>query len=145
MSTAAAPGTAGTPVVDATVPLVYGSDSARGIVRLGRARVHRRSPDGRVVHDPATLERIRGPAIPTAWTEVWISLDPWSHLQATGRDAKGRKQAAVEGSTVRFQFVGKSGKQHTVRATHLAGAPRARTARRGPTRTVRTACLHPWG
>jgi DNA topoisomerase I len=80
-------------LLDAAVSLVYGSDSAPGIVRLGRARVHYRGPDGRVVRDPETLDRIRRLAIPPAWTDVWISLDPTSHLQATGRDAKGRKQA----------------------------------------------------
>jgi len=36
--------------------------------------------------------RARSLAVPPAWTNVWISADPWSHLQATGRDAKGRKQ-----------------------------------------------------
>jgi DNA topoisomerase I len=38
------------------------------------------------------MARIRALAIPPAWTRVWISTDPQSHLQATGRDAKGRKQ-----------------------------------------------------
>lgn len=40
----------------------------------------------------AQIERIRRLAIPPAWRDVWISPDPRSHLQATGRDAKGRKQ-----------------------------------------------------
>jgi DNA topoisomerase-1 len=44
------------------------------------------------VRDAATLARIRTLAIPPAWTDVWISPDPEAHLQATGRDAKGRKQ-----------------------------------------------------
>ena len=47
---------------------------------------------GRVVRDAVTLERIRKLAIPPAWTDVWISPDPNGHLQATGRDARGRKQ-----------------------------------------------------
>jgi len=47
---------------------------------------------GHVVRDPATLERVRKLAIPPAWTDVWISPDPSGHLQATGRDARGRKQ-----------------------------------------------------
>src|SRR6185503_20901967 len=46
----------------------------------------------RIVHDPATLERIRKLAIPPAWRDVWISPLPEGHLQATGRDARGRKQ-----------------------------------------------------
>ncbi|HEY8923543.1 MAG TPA: DNA topoisomerase IB [Polyangia bacterium] len=47
---------------------------------------------GRLVRDEATLERIRRLAIPPAWTDVWICPDPRGHLQATGRDARGRKQ-----------------------------------------------------
>lgn len=50
------------------------------------------APNGKAVTDAATLERIKGIVIPPAWTDVWIS--PWAngHVQATGRDAKGRKQ-----------------------------------------------------
>lgn len=44
------------------------------------------------MRDRATLARIRALAIPPAWTHVWISPDPDGHIQATGRDAKGRKQ-----------------------------------------------------
>jgi DNA topoisomerase IB len=40
----------------------------------------------------ATVERIRALAIPPAWTDVWICADPRGHLQACGRDARGRKQ-----------------------------------------------------
>jgi DNA topoisomerase-1 len=47
---------------------------------------------GNLVRDAATLRRIRAIAIPPAWTDVWISPDPDGHLQATGRDARGRKQ-----------------------------------------------------
>jgi DNA topoisomerase-1 len=49
-------------------------------------------PDGRRVADDATEQRIRKLAIPPAWTDVWICPDPNGHLQATGRDARGRKQ-----------------------------------------------------
>jgi DNA topoisomerase I len=49
-------------------------------------------PDGRPVGDAATEERIRKLAVPPAWTDVWICPDPNGHLQATGRDARGRKQ-----------------------------------------------------
>ena len=48
--------------------------------------------DGRRVADAATLERIRALAIPPAWTLVWICPHPDGHIQATGRDARGRKQ-----------------------------------------------------
>lgn len=47
---------------------------------------------GRKIADGAALERIRRLAIPPAWEDVWISPDPDGHLQATGRDARGRKQ-----------------------------------------------------
>lgn len=50
------------------------------------------APNGRQVRDQATVARIRSLAIPPAWREVWISLDPDGHLQAVGRDARGRKQ-----------------------------------------------------
>jgi DNA topoisomerase IB len=48
--------------------------------------------DGQHVKDRATLERLRGLAIPPAWRDVWICPDPLGHLQATGIDAAGRKQ-----------------------------------------------------
>jgi DNA topoisomerase-1 len=49
-------------------------------------------PRGKVIRDPKVLKRIRALVIPPAWTEVWICVDPRGHIQATGRDAKGRKQ-----------------------------------------------------
>ena len=49
-------------------------------------------PNGRRVGAPETLARIRALAIPPAWEDVWICSDAGGHLQATGRDAKGRKQ-----------------------------------------------------
>jgi DNA topoisomerase-1 len=48
--------------------------------------------DGRKVKKAATLERIRSLAIPPAWEKVWICPTPDGHIQATGRDARGRKQ-----------------------------------------------------
>jgi DNA topoisomerase-1 len=47
---------------------------------------------GARVTDPETLERIRSLVIPPAWTDVWICRDATGHIQATGRDAKNRKQ-----------------------------------------------------
>jgi DNA topoisomerase-1 len=68
-------------------------DDSPGIRRRKRGRAFSYlSPDGAPIRDEAELARIRSLAIPPAWTQVWISPDPRSHLQATGRDAKGRKQ-----------------------------------------------------
>ena len=47
---------------------------------------------GRMVKDGKTLARIRALVLPPAWTDVWIAADARAHLQATGRDAAGRKQ-----------------------------------------------------
>jgi DNA topoisomerase-1 len=51
-----------------------------------------RLSDGALIRDIKTLRRIRALVIPPAWTKVWICLDPNGHLQATGRDQRGRKQ-----------------------------------------------------
>jgi DNA topoisomerase-1 len=51
-----------------------------------------RDARGRAVRDPRTLDRIRTLVIPPAWTHVWICARPDGHVQATGRDARGRKQ-----------------------------------------------------
>jgi DNA topoisomerase-1 len=51
-----------------------------------------RDPGGRAVKDEPTLARIKALAIPPAWSDVWICPDPRGHIQAIGRDAKGRKQ-----------------------------------------------------
>lgn len=48
--------------------------------------------DGKPIRTAAVLDRIRALAVPPAWTNVWICPDPRGHVQATGRDAKGRKQ-----------------------------------------------------
>ena len=75
------------------VGLQYVSGEANGIVRLGRpGRFRYRDANGKAVRESKTLSRIRSLAIPPAWTEVWIAPSANAHLQATGRDAKGRKQ-----------------------------------------------------
>src|SRR5204862_6453869 len=68
------------------------SDEEPGIrrVRAGRGFSYRTSRGP--VRDRTTLDRIRALAIPPAWTDVWICPSPDGHLQATGRDAKGRQQ-----------------------------------------------------
>ena len=77
--------------------LRYVTDSAPGIHRIRRKRGNKvsftyKSARGRPIRDPATLARIRQLAIPPAYEDVWISPYPRGHLQATGRDARGRKQ-----------------------------------------------------
>jgi DNA topoisomerase-1 len=50
------------------------------------------APDGTRIADPVERRRIEALVIPPAWTSVWISPDPRGHIQATARDARGRKQ-----------------------------------------------------
>ncbi|HYF09354.1 MAG TPA: DNA topoisomerase IB [Acetobacteraceae bacterium] len=73
--------------------LRYVADTMPGISRrpAGKGFAYR-GPDGAPVRDRATLDRIRALAIPPAWTGVWICPDPLGHIQAVGRDQKGRKQ-----------------------------------------------------
>jgi DNA topoisomerase-1 len=74
--------------------LRYVTDAKPGIARKRAGKGFRYvGPDGKTVRDPATLRRIRSLVIPPAWKDVWIATDPRGHLQATGRDAKGRKQS----------------------------------------------------
>lgn len=76
-----------------SVGLFYVSDEKPGIQRRksGKGYTYRR-PNGETVRDQPTLRRIRSLAVPPAWTDVWICPKANGHLQATGRDAKGRKQ-----------------------------------------------------
>lgn len=73
--------------------LRYVVDTAPGITRraAGRGFVYRDS-NGKTVSDEPTLRRIKRLAIPPAWREVWICPTENGHIQATGRDARGRKQ-----------------------------------------------------
>lgn len=73
--------------------LRYVDDSSPGICRSVRGKSFRyKRPDGSTVRDQPTLRRIASLAIPPAWTDVWICPSPAGHIQATGRDARGRKQ-----------------------------------------------------
>jgi DNA topoisomerase-1 len=86
--------TGAAPVVAANkASLHYSTDQHPGITRERHGdTVSYRDQAGEVIEDPATLQRIRSLAIPPAWSSVWISPDSDAHLQATGRDARGRKQ-----------------------------------------------------
>ena len=73
--------------------LVYVSDTEPGIRRLRAGRGFRYvTPENRLLDAAEDLKRIASLAIPPAYRDVWISLKPRGHLQATGRDARGRKQ-----------------------------------------------------
>ena len=76
------------------MPRLRRADCSRpGIVRRRRGRgFEYRDPSGELVKDDDTLARIRALASPPAWQDVWICLDAFGHLQATGVDAAGRKQ-----------------------------------------------------
>ena len=80
-------------VVAREAGLRYSTDDRPGIrrVRAGRGFSYR-GPDGETIRDKETLARIRSLAIPPAWTDVWICRWANGHIQATGRDARGRKQ-----------------------------------------------------
>jgi DNA topoisomerase-1 len=73
--------------------LNYVTDGVAGITRrrAGKGWVFF-TPDGVRISDPVERRRINALVIPPAWTDVWISPDPKGHIQATARDARGRKQ-----------------------------------------------------
>jgi DNA topoisomerase I len=73
--------------------LAYVTDAMPGIRRLRRGEHFAYvRPDGKPLRDAGEIERIRKLAIPPAYVDVWICPLPQGHLQATGRDARGRKQ-----------------------------------------------------
>src|SRR5918911_1325130 len=70
--------------VDCSAPGIRRRKAGRGFVYV--------DPTGARVTDAGTLERIRALVIPPAWTDVWICTDARGHIQATGVDARGRRQ-----------------------------------------------------
>ncbi|MES3033506.1 MAG: DNA topoisomerase IB [Gemmatimonadota bacterium] len=73
--------------------LRYVSDASPGITRQRRGTgFSYRDAAGKVIRDATILDRVRQLAIPPAWTSVWIAPSATGHIQATGRDARGRKQ-----------------------------------------------------
>ena len=73
--------------------LHYVDDTQPGLSRRRwREHFHYYDAQGQRVRDAQTLARIAALVIPPAYTDVWICADPQGHLQATGRDARGRKQ-----------------------------------------------------
>jgi DNA topoisomerase I len=73
--------------------LVYVTDAFAGIrrQRAGTGWTYF-APNGIRIRDKAKRQRLKSLAIPPAWTDVWICPDPDGHIQATARDARGRKQ-----------------------------------------------------
>ncbi len=97
----------------AAAGLKYVSDARPGLTRR-RAGRHFRYLDaaGKSVSDKTTLQRIRSLAVPPAWSDVWICPFADGHMQATGRDARGRKQYRYH---PRFREVRESTKyQHVI-------------------------------
>lgn len=73
--------------------LVYVNDRSEGIYRTGeKENFYYTDKNGKKVTDKSTIERIEKLVIPPDWKNVWICKNPQGHIQATGRDSKGRKQ-----------------------------------------------------
>lgn len=73
--------------------LHYVDDTLPGITRKKlRGKFHYYDPAGQRIADQEEIQRINALAVPPAYSDVWICADPRGHLQATGRDARGRKQ-----------------------------------------------------
>ena len=90
--------------------LTYVSDEKPGIRRKRSGKGFRyETAGGEKVSDSATIKRIKALAVPPAWTDVWISPKANGHIQATGRDARGRKQYRYHG---RFREVREGTKYH---------------------------------
>lgn len=81
------------PAIARAAGLRYVGDHQAGIARRGKpGKFHYLDADGQRLNDDDVLARIKALAIPPAWTDVWICTRANGHLQATGRDARGRKQ-----------------------------------------------------
>ncbi len=105
--------------------------------RAGKGFLYK-TPAGKIVRDPEEIRRIRSLAVPPAWRDVWICPQPNGHLQATGRDARGRKQyryhpewRAVRDQTKYDKLLGFAGQLPAIRRQvrkdmALPGLPRAK-------------------
>jgi len=112
------------PAAARAAELSYATEPAPGYRRrrVGRGFAYY-DADGRRIRSPEQLARLRALAIPPAWKNVWISPSSRSHIQATGEDAKGRKQYKYH---PRFRAVRDAAKYaHILRfAEHLPGLRR---------------------
>ena len=106
----------------------YASDDRPGISRVKRGRGFAYvAPGRRIVRAPEALARIRRLAIPPAWTNVWIARDLAGHLQATGRDARGRKQYRYHPGWTAARDAAKY--DHLIEFAHMLPAIRRQIAR----------------
>jgi DNA topoisomerase-1 len=117
--------------------LRYVRDHGPGIRRVTTANGFRYiGVDGKPVRDKEELRRINALVIPPAWTDVWICPSPHGHLQAVGRDAKGRKQYRYHphyrevrdqtkfGRMLAFGAALRKIRRHVTRDLHRPGLPR---------------------
>ena len=92
----------------ADAPLVYVTDDTPGITRLRHEDEHRYvGPDGNLIVDFKVISRINALAIPPAYEDVWICPNPDGHIQATARDARGRKQYRYHEQWTQIRDAGK--------------------------------------
>lgn len=93
MDAIVSPNLAQTAAVARAAGLAFSDESRPGISRkrVGKGFAYY-DPKGALIRDKATIARIKAIVIPPAWEKVWISPQPRGHVQATGRDARGRKQ-----------------------------------------------------
>ena len=126
-----------TQAVEVPKGLTYCSDAYPGLTRVrSGSGFSIRDSDGRVIRDKAVLDRIRTLAIPPAWTDVWICPRATGHIQATGRDVKGRKQYRYHDDWSSHR----SGNKFDKMSAFARALPKLRTrvetdlAYRGPTR-----------
>lgn len=126
--------------------LVYVNDDLPGITRQRSGKgFSYRGPDGRTIAGKAERQRLAALGIPPAYTDVWICPNPRGHIQATGRDAKGRKQYRYHPD---FRAVRDSAKyDHMLEFAHVLPQIRERVdadmARRGmPAEKVLATVVH---
>lgn len=102
-------------------PLTFVDDSAPGIARRRKGKYFAFfDPLGERITDRAEIDRLRAVGLPPAYTRCWYSPDPDGHLQATGYDARGRKQyryhPAFRASQDAGKYAGCSGFGHALPA-----------------------------
>jgi DNA topoisomerase-1 len=108
-------------------PVHFGSGDEPGIRRRGSTRFTYVDERTNRPASKRNLERIHALAVPPAWSDVWIATDPGSHLQAWGRDARGRKQYRYHPAFTESQSENKFG--DLVSFAQVLGSLRARVTR----------------